>query len=60
MTTAATSITIHGIDGVFLVIAAILFLIAAIIAWFVAPRSYWPTFIAAGLLFWVLTLLVHS
>jgi hypothetical protein len=60
MTTAATSITIHGIDGVFLIIAALLFLVAAIIAWFVAPRSYWPTMVAAGLLFWVLTLLIHS
>lgn len=59
MTTAATTVAIHGISGVFLIIAAILFLIAAIIAWFVAPRSYWPTFIAAGLLFWVLTGLIH-
>jgi hypothetical protein len=60
MTTAATTVAIHGIDGVLLVLAAILFLIAAILA---ATEGrllrFWPVLVALGLLFWVLTLLVH-
>jgi hypothetical protein len=60
MTTAATTVAIHGIDGVLLVLAALLFLIAAILA---ATEGrllrFWPVLVALGLLFWVLTLLVH-
>jgi energy-coupling factor transporter transmembrane protein EcfT len=56
---AAASITIHGIDGVFLILAALLFLVATIIA-ALPPRNYWAAAIGAGLLFWLLTLLVHS
>jgi hypothetical protein len=60
MTTAATTVAIHGIDGVFLILAAILFLIAAILA---ATEGrllrFWPVLVALGLMFWVLTLLVH-
>lgn len=54
----ALTATVNGIDGVLALIAAILFLIAAIIAWFVAPRAYWPTFVAAGLMCLAITLLV--
>jgi hypothetical protein len=60
MITASTTVTVHGIDGVFLIIAALLFLIAAIVGWFVAPRALWATFVAAGLCLWVLTSLIHS
>jgi hypothetical protein len=52
--------TAHGIDGVFYVLAAILFLIAAIVA---ATEGrllrFWPVLVALGLLLWVLTSLVH-
>jgi hypothetical protein len=50
---------IHGIDGVLALLAVLLFLVAAIIAWFVTPRSYWPSFVALGLCLWALTLIVH-
>jgi hypothetical protein len=50
--------TAHGIDGVFLVIAAILFLIATVVA-ALPPRNYWASAVALGLLLWVLTNLVH-
>ena len=49
MIEAATTLSVNGVGGVFYLVAAILFLIAAIIAWFVMPRSYWPTFVAGGL-----------
>lgn len=55
----ATTITVHGISGVFFILAAILFAISAIVAWFVAPRAVWATFVAAGLCLWVLTNIVH-
>lgn len=56
------AITIHadGLQGALYFLAALLFLVAAIIAWFAAPRSYWPTFVAAGLLLWVLTGIVRG
>lgn len=59
MALAATTITVNGIDGFFFILAALLFLVAAIIAWFVTPRARWATAVAAGLFFWVLTNLVH-
>ena len=59
MNLASSTIAINGVHGVFALIAAILFLIAAIISWFIPPRSYWPTFVAAGLMLWVLTVIVH-
>jgi hypothetical protein len=58
MNTAAATVAIHGISGVLIIIAAILFLIAAITAWFV-PRPIWAVCTAAGLLFWVLTGIIH-
>jgi len=59
MITAATTVSVNGVQGVFFIIAALLFLIAAIIAWFVVPRNYWATLVAAGLFFAVLTGIVH-
>jgi hypothetical protein len=56
MHTLAATVTVSGIDGFFLIVAALLFLVAAIVAWFVAPgRNYWAAAVACGLLLWVLT-----
>jgi len=60
MNAVAVSFVANGIDGIFLVIAALCFLVAAIVAWFVAPRNLWATLVAAGLLFTVLTKLIHG
>jgi hypothetical protein len=45
----ASSFTVSGIHGFLILIAFILFTVAAIIAWFVEPRAIWATFVAAGL-----------
>lgn len=45
----AASFSVSGLHGIAMLIALILFAIAAIIAWFVQPRTYWATFVAAGL-----------
>jgi hypothetical protein len=58
MVLASTTITVNGIDGFFFILAALLFLVAAIAAWFV-PKPVWAACTAAGLLLWVLTNLVH-
>lgn len=60
MVTAAASLTVNGLQGVLYILAALAFLVATIIAWFVMPRNYWATLIAAGLFFWVLTGIVHG
>lgn len=60
MVTAAATLTVNGFQGVLFILAALAFLVAAIIAWFVVPRNYWATLVAAGLFFWVLTGIVHS
>ena len=49
MIEAATTLSVNGVGGVLYLIAAILFLIAAIIAWFVMPRTYWAAAVALGL-----------
>jgi hypothetical protein len=49
--------TVHGIDGFLLVVAALLFLVAAILAW--TGHRAALTLAAAGLFCWVLTALVH-
>lgn len=49
MAEAATTLSISGAGGALYLIAAILFLIAAIIAWFVMPRTYWASAVALGL-----------
>ena len=50
--------TVHGIDAFLHLIAALCFLIAAIMAWTGHRRA--PVLACAGLFFWVLTALVHS
>lgn len=54
----AASFTVNGAHGALLLIAVILFLIAAVVAWFVPPRTYWGTFVAAGLCLATLAALV--
>ena len=49
----------HEVDGFLLVIAALCFLIAAIIAWFAPGHRAAMALACAGLFFWVLTSLVH-
>jgi hypothetical protein len=56
--TLAASFTVSGIDGFFFLLAALLFLIAGIVTWFVMPRQIWATFVAIGLLLWDLTNLI--
>lgn len=40
-----------------LIVAAVLFAIGAFSRWWAAPQPYYPTFISAGLFFWVLSIL---
>jgi hypothetical protein len=54
----ALTATVSGIDGFFYVLAAILCLIAAIVAWFVAPRAIWATFVAVALMLFALAKLI--
>lgn len=58
MHTLAVTATVSGIDGFFYVVAVILLLIAAIVAWFVAPRALWATFVAVALMLGFLAKLV--
>lgn len=61
------SFTVSGIDGVLQLIAMLLFLVAAIMAWVgygradgaLAGGGRWASFVALGLCLWVLSLLVH-
>jgi hypothetical protein len=55
---AAASFAVNGASGALTLIAVILFLIAAVITWFVTPRAYWATFVAAGLCLWALAALI--
>jgi hypothetical protein len=54
----AASFQVSGLHGVALIIALLLFIVAGIIAWFVQPRTYWATFVAAGLALVTLSMLV--
>jgi hypothetical protein len=54
----AASFQVNGLHGVAILIALLLFAAAGIIAWFVAPRTYWATFVAAGLALIALSMLV--
>jgi hypothetical protein len=59
MVLADATIAVTGISGFFLIVAAVLFLVAAIVAWLIPPRAYWAASIAAGLLALVLASLIH-
>lgn len=58
MNTLAASFTVSGADGFLWLIAFLLFLVAAIVAWVIAPRHIWAIFVAAGLALAALTHLV--
>ena len=60
MVSAAITFTVSGLHGWLYVIAAVLFFVSAIIAWFVTPRSYWPTFVALGLVLVALGYVITS
>jgi hypothetical protein len=45
----ASGLAVNGAHGILILIAAILFAVAAIVAWVVAPRLIWASFVAAGL-----------
>lgn len=58
---ADATLTVTGAQGFLIVLAALLFLLGAVAAYFAAhiPRPVWAVCLCAGLLFWVLTYLVH-
>lgn len=45
----AAAVQVDGLHGVLFILAAILFLIGAVVAWFVVPRNIVATVVAAGL-----------
>jgi len=53
----ADSFTVSGVHGFLILIAFILFAVAAVVAWVVEPRAVWATFVAAGLALFMLALL---
>jgi hypothetical protein len=54
---AAASIAVHGVDGFFVIVACLCFLVALIVAAVVGPRDWWKVGIAAGLFLWILSLI---
>jgi hypothetical protein len=61
-TIAAVSFTVNGLHGTLIIIAVILFLIAAVAAAVREPhpRLYWPELVAAGLCLATLALIVSG
>jgi hypothetical protein len=55
--TVASGFTVSGAHGWLVLLAFLLFAVAAIVAWF-AARALWGTFVAAGLALYMLSLLV--
>lgn len=56
----AASFQVSGLHGVLLLLAVILFFIAAVVAWFVEPRTRWATLVAAGLCLTALSFIVSG
>jgi uncharacterized membrane protein YqjE len=54
---AGSSFTVSGVHGFLILIAFLLFAVAAVVAWVVTPRAIWATFVAAGLALYMLALL---
>lgn len=52
--TLASSFSVSGAHGALCLIALILFAVAAVVAWVVAPKAIWATFVAAGLAIFML------
>lgn len=55
---AAGGVSLGGTSNILVLIALILFAVAAIVAWFVEPRTIWATFVAAGLALFMLSILL--
>jgi len=53
----ADSFTVSGVHGFLVLIAFLLFAVAAVVAWVIEPRAIWATFVAAGLALFMLALL---
>lgn len=53
----ADGFTVSGVHGFLILLAFLLSLIAAFLAWFIAPRAIWGTLIAAALALYFLALL---
>jgi len=53
----ADSFTVSGVHGFLVLIAFFVFVIAAILAWFLPPRAHWATLVAVGLALCMLALL---
>lgn len=53
----ADGFTVSGVHGFLILIAFLLFAVAAVVAWFVEPRAIWATFVATGLALFMLALL---
>lgn len=47
-----------GANGLLVLIALIVFVIAAFVSWFITPRAIWGTLVALGLALFMLALLV--
>lgn len=56
----ASGLAVNGAHGVLILLAMIAFVVAAIIAWVLAPRAVYATFVAAGLAIYMLALLWTS
>lgn len=56
-TASSSSFTVSGAHGFLILLAFLVFLIAAVIAWFVLPRAHWGAAVAAGLALYMLSLL---
>lgn len=55
----ASGLTLSSAAGnvILLIVAAIAFIVAAVLAWLVEPRARWATAVSVGLLFLVLAFL---
>jgi hypothetical protein len=54
----ATSFTVSGLHGWLILVAAVLFFTAAVVAWVTSPRVSWAALAAAGLCLVTLALLI--
>lgn len=56
----AASFTVSGVHGFLVLIAFLLCIVAAIIAWVVTPRAIWAAFVAGGLALFFLAQLISG
>lgn len=56
----ATSVSVSGLHGFLILIAFILLVIAAFVAWFIAPRMIWASLVSAALALYMFALLVSG